>query len=216
MASAETIIRELTVNDLTAVATVHLAAFPKSALTALGKEAVRRYYEWLLVGPHDGAALAAFSENQLAGFCFSGIFRGAMSGFLNRNRFYLMVRVMTHPWLLFNPLFRDRLATGWRVLRRLSKPKPAQVTATPPPAAPRAFGILAIAVNPAVQGKGAGKLLMLAAERIARQRNFELMDLSVSTENKQAIDFYERLHWRKVLKNGVWAGEMIKSLNENN
>ena len=214
MPSSEIIIRALTADDLRAVTTVHKAAFPKSALTALGTEASRRYYEWLLSGPHESAALGAFDHEALAGFCFCGIFRGAMSGFLNRNRFFLMTRVITHPWLLFNPVFRDRLTTGWRALRRFNKPKPVHVAAAPNATAVKAFGILAIAVNPAVQGKGAGKLLMSAAEQIARQRNFEFMDLSVSTENQQAIDFYERLHWRKALKDGVWKGEMLKTLDE--
>lgn len=34
------------------VAGVHVAAFPSSALTRLGSEAVRRYYLWQIEGPH--------------------------------------------------------------------------------------------------------------------------------------------------------------------
>jgi hypothetical protein len=45
-------IRDLTPTDLDAVAKLHLDAFTDRALTKLGQEAVRRYYEWQMAGPH--------------------------------------------------------------------------------------------------------------------------------------------------------------------
>jgi ribosomal protein S18 acetylase RimI-like enzyme len=38
------------------------------------------------------------------------------------------------------------------------------------------------------------------------------MNLSVNTENSQAIRFYEGLGWQKVLREGIWGGEMIRVL----
>ncbi|CAG0992531.1 hypothetical protein ANRL4_02561 [Anaerolineae bacterium] len=43
----------LTTSVLPFVVQIHRAAFPDSALTKLGAEAVRRYYLWLMTGPHD-------------------------------------------------------------------------------------------------------------------------------------------------------------------
>jgi ribosomal protein S18 acetylase RimI-like enzyme len=204
-------IRSLCQQDLPAVARVHLLAFPDSALTALGAEAVRRYYEWQLNGPHDVSALAAFCEDEMAGFCFGGIFRGAMSGFLQKNRDYLTWRVVTHPWLVANPLFRNRLINGLRVLRRFSK---SRQTNQPKPVNKKpSFGILSIAVNPKFQGKGAGKLLMVESEAIARRKGFEKMNLTVSADNHQAIRFYESLGWQKVMRENTWPGEMVKVLS---
>lgn len=75
--------KSLTTSDLPHIVRVHRAAFPDSALTKLGSEAVRRYYLWLLIGPHDAVNVGAFDlENVLVGFCFGGKFRGALSGFL--------------------------------------------------------------------------------------------------------------------------------------
>ena len=37
------------------------------------------------------------------------------------------------------------------------------------------------------------------------------MNLSVSTRNHQAIAFYERLGWQKVVEGG-WKGQMVKGL----
>ncbi len=203
-------LRALQKDDLIAAARIHLLAFHDSALTALGEGAVRRYYQWQLSGPHDVSAFAVFRNTEMAGFCFGGVFRGALSGFLQKNRNYLALRVATHPWLICNPLFRDKLRNGLSVLRRFSKPP----TQAPLPAQPKkkAFGILAIAVNPNFQGQGVGKILMLESERAARDRGFEQMSLSVNTANHQAIQFYEGLGWQKVIKAGVWQGEMTKQL----
>ena len=203
-------LRALQENDLLAAARIHLLAFHDSALTALGEGAVQRYYKWQLSGPHDVSAFAVFRGAEMAGFCFGGVFRGALSGFLQKNRDYLAWRVATHPWLIFNPLFRDKLVNGLSVLRRFSKP-PARTT---PPVKPKKkpFGILAIAVNPNFQGQGIGKTLMIESEKVAREGGFEEMNLSVNTANHQAIGFYEGLGWQKVIRESVWQGEMSKQL----
>ncbi len=202
-------IRPLAAGDLPAAAALHLRAFPDSALTALGRESVRRYYDWQLTGPHEAIALGAFVDGALAGFFFGGLFRGAMSGFLRRNRRHLALRVATHPWLLANPLFRERLTSGLRILRRFSQPAAAPGPAAPKP---RLFGILSIAVDPRLHGRGIGARLMQEAEACARQRNFPEMQLTVSPENSQAIRFYEGLGWRKEPPGPAWTGEMRKTL----
>ncbi len=204
-------VRVLGQRDLPAIARIHTLAFPGSALTALGAGAVRRYYDWQLTGPHDVSALGAFYGSEMAGFCFGGVFRGAMSGFLRKNRVYLAWLVLTHPWLVANPLFRDRLINGLKVLRRFSKsgrakqPNPAHKK---PP-----FGILSIAVSPEFQGMGAGKVLMMESEIIAKLRGFDEMNLTVNPDNHRAIRFYESLGWRKVMRGSAWSGEMVKTVS---
>src|SRR3954470_12084088 len=76
--------------DLDAVAALHALAFPDAAMTAFGPEAVRRYYLWLLEGPHDAGLMLAWRGDRLVGFCAAGWFRGAMRGFLRANRLYLV------------------------------------------------------------------------------------------------------------------------------
>ena len=203
-------IRPLGQPDLSAVARIHLLAFPDSALTRLGFAAVRRYYDWQMTGPHEVSALGACDGNELAGFCLGGVFRGAMSGFLQKNRTFLVWRVATHPWLVFNPLFRDRLATGVNVLRRFSKPR--QRVLANPAVKQQKFGILSIGIAPKFQTRGIGKLLMAESEAIARKNGFEEMQLSVNPANNPAVRFYEALGWKRVIRDGMWAGEMIKLL----
>lgn len=198
-------IRELRHSDVPHVASLHDAAFPRSALTRLGTEAVRRYYQWLLEGPHQATTLAAIDKDELVGFVFGGVFNGAMTGFLQRNRGFLLARVLTHPWLLTTPLFRERIALAGRLLsrRRVSSVAPAR----------RAFGILAIAVHPAAQRSGVGKLLMTRSEELARSRGFDRMQLTVAKANQQAVAFYLGRGWDKVRDgSGLWTGAMSKKL----
>jgi ribosomal protein S18 acetylase RimI-like enzyme len=204
----------LEVSDLPRVSEIHLAAFPDSALTILGAEAVRRYYEWLLTGPHESFALGASVKAGLMGFCFGGVFRGAMSGFLRQNRAFLFGRILSRPWLAMNPLVRERAAMGLRILRRFGrqqagKPSAAAASSAKPESL---FGILAIAVHPDSHGQGIGRALMDEAERSARRGDFKEMQLTVEMSNHRAISFYEGLSWEKFLSQGAWHGEMRKAL----
>ena len=204
----------LEVADLPRVSEIHRAAFPNSALTMLGAEAVRRYYEWLLTGPHECLALGAAVKADILGFCFAGVFSGAMSGFLRRNRAFLFGSILSHPRLCMNPLFRERATAGLRIVRRFGQQPPstpgAAARSGAKPVSP--FGILAIAVHPGSNGQGIGTALMFEAERTARRRDFKEMQLTVELSNHRAVSFYESLSWTKTLHEGTWHGEMRKTL----
>lgn len=209
----------LTTADLPNSARIHRDAFRESALSRMGLEAIRRYYAWLLTGPHQCVALGAWKEGVLVGFCFGGTFYGALSGFVRANRVFLLRKVLWRPWLLADPLFRERIRAGLRILRVsliAQKPKPemtarAQTVALPSPGI-RSFGILSIGVHPRYQGRGVGRRLMEEAERIAAASGFQQMDLSVHPANLQAVRFYENQGWEKEVWDGEWRGEMRKKL----
>ena len=206
-------IRPLTTVYLPVLATVHQTAFPDSAISRLGSEATRRYYDWLLTGPHPEAfRVGLFIEDELIGYCFGGHFNGAVSGYLQRNRTFLFWQIATHPWLIFNPLFRERLQQGIRLFRFLRQPPSPPVIHWSELVQPY-FGILAIATHRDWQGQGVGKQLMAVAETEARARQCRHMRLSVHPSNDRAIRFYESLAWQKEIQNGQWGGVMFKKLN---
>lgn len=202
-------IRALEAKDLPVIAEIHMLAFPDAAMTALGKEAVRRYYQWQLEGPHDLHATVALVGGETAGFSFAGHFRGHLIGYLRRNRGYLVLNTLRRPWLLANPLFQDRLRYGLTTVRRkLGKPVPRK-----DPTEARRFGILSVAVNPAFQGAGVGRALMQDAELEAQRRGVPTISLTVHPENEQAVRFYEHQGWYRVPgANGRWIGHMQKVL----
>lgn len=215
------VLRTLKTEDIGAISEIHLRAFPDRAMSALGFEAVRRYYAWLLMDVHSNAyRIGAFDGDRLVGFNFAGRYNGALSGYLQRNRNFLMMKVAQRPWLLItNELFRSRVNTALNIIRfrrrvRTSKAAPDNEASVERVNYQRGFGILSIAVDPSVQGAGIGKKLMEDAQQEARRRGVGQMNLSVDVQNLQAISFYERIGWHKSLEaDGVWRGSMIKALS---
>ena len=210
--SKEVTLRAITLQDLPAVAGVHLDSFPKSALSRLGSSIVERYYHWQLEGPHRKVwAVGAFLDGECVGYSFSGDFNGSTSGFLRRNRGYLAGMIMLRPWLLFDPFFFDRFRSGLKLLA-FRRNKKAGESASGVEPKPRSYGILSIAVARKYQKFGIGKIMMLDAEREATGCEFTQMHLTVSPENEKAIRFYEGLGWVRKDDNGDWHGLMVKQL----
>ncbi len=204
-------VRTLEDRDLPRVAEIHLASFPRAAISRLGLEAARRFYESLLIGPHDAYAVVAVDHDCIVGYCFGGVWHAAEAYFLRRNILYLAFALLRRPWLLAHPFFRSRITPSIRlVLRRAPTSNPL---APPAAATNRSFGIQSIAVDPAFQGRGVGRVLLQASEAIARGRGFTVMDLSVHTDNAAAVALYKRTGWEEHLTDGVWHGFMYKCLS---
>jgi ribosomal protein S18 acetylase RimI-like enzyme len=199
-------------NDLAEVGALHIKAFPDSAITALGTEAVCRYYRWLVEGPHDASLMGAWQGGRLVGFCAAGVFRGAMNGFLRANRRYLAFHLATHPWLALNPLIRDRVRTAVQITVKFARRRQRRVAASGSQAVAPSFGVLSIATDPAVRGAGAGRALMLDAEERARAQGHTRMMLTVHPDNERAVKFYEQLGWVRRAEAGAWSGSMQREL----
>lgn len=177
------------VNNCAEVAQIHICAFPESSLTKLGLEAVRRYYVSQMDGANDCLAIGAFQNNSMIGFIYAGIFHGVLTGFVINNRWFLVSRVLTHPWLVLNPMFRDAIKLA---LKKFIPKKHSSVTTN---IKRQDFVVLSIAVDPRVQQKGIGQVLMDYAENEATERGFKKMALTVNPSNKKAIQFYEKNKW---------------------
>lgn len=205
--SSEIRIAELTVAHLPEIVAVHLQSFPRSATTRLGPEAVRRYYEWQFLGPHQAHYLGAWVDVQLGGFCICGTFKGALGGFLARNKWFLAIQLSLHPWLLANLEVRSAV---FRALARLWPRKLQRLPVGLQPKEPPSFGILAIAVGPQYRRLGLGARLMADAENLACRLGFASMSLTVSPDNSSAIKFYQKLGWMRDEKGGHWRGRLSK------
>ncbi len=205
-------LRILTSKDLPAVATLHLAAFPRAAVSRLGRAAARRYYDSLMSGPHETVGLGVFEQNQLSGFCFVGVRHIAEAFYVRRHAWFLAWRIATHPWLMVEPFIRDRIVHG---LRLLLPPFHPPLTAAPAGQnSGRSYGIQYLAVNSGCQGRGVGKQLLSASEELARNHGCEEIHLSVYLDNPKAIGLYERMGWRRFSPDGVWHGFMFKRLTK--
>lgn len=208
---SEVLIRDAVESDLADVARLHIEAFPGSVLGDLGEEAVRRNYLWQLTGPHDLTALVANDDGDLLGFLFGGVFRGSTIGFVKSERWFLARQVAHHPRILLRGVGWSRVALALRLLARRTAPaQPEQPEAVPR----RSLGVLAIAVDPAAQGRGVGRALMAEVAERARAQGFEAMHLTVHPSNEQALRFYRSLGWSELLEaDGRWVGRMTISLS---
>lgn len=211
---AELRIAPLRSDDLPAVSSLHSRAFPESAITAFGPEVVRRYYQWLLEGPHDAALIGAWAHEKIVGFCAAGVYRGAMNGFLRANRVYLLAHMATHPLLLLSPLIRERVRRAIHITARFSRLSRRVTSAAGGAGNAPQFGVLSIATAPDVRGHGAGRALMLDAEQRARAGGHARMVLTVHPDNHRAISFYEQLGWDRRIdpETTAWSGGMYKDL----
>jgi glycosyltransferase involved in cell wall biosynthesis len=155
-----------------------------------------------------GDVILIMSAHDLVGFCVAGRFNGALTGFLRQNRSFLAREILVRPALLWSPFFRQRCRMALRLLLRFRR---VRQSPSPPK---KDFEILAIAVDPVSQHSGAGRLLMQECENLARSTGYQQMTLTVACDNLQAIRFYERGGWQKVLNAGAakWTGKMRKLL----
>jgi ribosomal protein S18 acetylase RimI-like enzyme len=176
----------------------------------MGQETIRRYYLWHLTGPHTCDALGAFQGGTQAGFVFGGIFTRSLSGFIKTNWGFLTLQVLVHPRLILNPLFFDRLKVGYQAFQKEKRTLASRAQENGK-ARTRTYSILAIAVDPQVQGAGIGRRLMQGCEELAREEGFQRIRLLVHAENEQAIRFYEHLGYSREVAR-TWRGRMIKEI----
>lgn len=175
--------------DADKAARLHRRAFPDSFLTLLGVEAVRRYYRWLLTGPHECFSVGISSDGKLAAYAMGGAFKGAVSGFVKKNRRFLFCRLLVSPRAWVQARFlRKVLAPLIRLLgKRDTKPRFSIFEDS--------FGVLVLAVDPEFQRTGLGRRLMGELAKEARHRGKKQMHLSVDKNNHQALFFHRKLGW---------------------
>lgn len=190
--------------DLPRLAQCHRAAFPNTLSTAMGSRYVEKMLEWYLIDARAFIFLIE-EEGRCVGYCgglkFDGTQRvGSASSMIQHSYDQAVKTFITQPWLLFHPEFISKYKLAAKnVWRRISKKlgiareiKPLKNEQLPEPHT----GLIVIGVDPVVQGKGYGSLLLQEFERVSRELGFKKMMLTVRTDNMQAIRSYQRNGWQ--------------------
>jgi ribosomal protein S18 acetylase RimI-like enzyme len=206
-ASSDLQIDNLSASEMPRIVRIHSAAFPRSSLTRLGEEAVRRYYDWQFRGPHELSALGAWVDGMLMGYCLGGVFQAAMGGYLRSNRTFILSRVVLRPWLLLDRTIRGRLFVGLHAMRPFAGTRKQRGTTVH--STKKSFSVLAIAVHPRCRRRGVGAELMRRIEEHARHSGFDSMELTVNPINKSALAFYERCGWKTVSHSSEAGGSCL-------
>ncbi|NQU35416.1 MAG: GNAT family N-acetyltransferase [Bacteroidetes bacterium] len=205
------LLKKLEIEDLYEVTEIHLASFPQSIISKLGKEAVIKYYEWQFTSAIDLYAIGAYRDDKMVGCCFGGVFFAALSGYLYRHRGFIAKRLFFQPWLFFNPTLLKKIFHGFYIQVKYSINK-RKFKTFKSVNDDHHFGILEIASAPSARGLGVGRFLMDHSEKYARENNFKIMCLTVRPENRNAVQFYEHIGWVKEGDLESWQGRMRKVL----
>jgi ribosomal protein S18 acetylase RimI-like enzyme len=184
--------------DVPQVARIRLRSFSASdsAITLLGYKPTCRYLRWLIQDRGTLAAVCVENDGKIAGFLIGcDPTAQQQAKFAKEHFLFLAVSVLRAPLVVFKPFVRNKII--WTIQKRLSL-KSLEIEEKNPALRPKSFRVLDLAVDPACQGIGIGKILMDEAERIARAMGLTHISCSARLNNSQAIKFYEKQGYKRV------------------
>jgi GNAT superfamily N-acetyltransferase len=185
------------------VARCHREAFGDSLASALGRTYVCHMLSWYLSSPKTFIFHVADENNICTGYCGGMVSDGTLntgsaSGMAQYTFWRGIWAFLTHPWVVFHPEVRAKLPLLWKnLLMKLGlrprvhfSPEKKKEMARDPH-----VGLVVIGVDPKFQGRGIGSLLLQEFERRAALLGIPKMQLTVRSDNAQAIRVYERNGW---------------------
>jgi ribosomal protein S18 acetylase RimI-like enzyme len=172
-------------DDIAAVTAVHLAAFPGFFLTFMGGRFVREVYDAILAD-EETIAFVAVDGERIAGFVAGstsgGLYRRATGRRWLRFGLASLGAVLRRPWIAV------------RLLRALWAPPGPSVEGAP---------LISLAVDPRLQGSGAGKLLTGTFVDEARRRGARAVVLTTDRHGNDAVNAFYRAQGFEVTREFV-------------
>lgn len=172
-------VAKLTTEDLGDIVEVHLESFKGFFLAFLGPRFLRLYYREV-IGSQDGVCCGYRENDRVKGF---------VVGMFNPSGFY--GRILKGKWWQFGlaalPAILKKPSTLVRVLRAVKKPGST-------PADQNLVELASVAILPAYQEKGVGKLLVTAFIQEATARGASAVYLTTDAENNERVNaFYKKM-----------------------
>lgn len=185
--------------NLPDIAACHIACFPTSLATKLGKRYVEKTLEWFLVNPN--RFLFHIRQNgKVVGYCGGFIpvkpGDGSSSGMLQYAFKQAVSGILKNPLLLLHPEVTANYPFLWMNIKRkiTGKAKPYKPVSDAKPF--RQFvGLVVIGVHPDFRGNGLAQRLMAEFESKTREFHQNEMVLSVKKNNGRAIKAYSNFGW---------------------
>ena len=193
-------IRSFAASDIPYVVQIHIQAFPNNRSTRLGRRFLSAEYRWFLENHSDLAFVCETSE-RIVGFVVGAAPSYGYSIFLATIPM-IILSLITHPWLLFNPIIFSDAATYVRSLLT-RRPKQKKNNLLPPVQTTKRVSLASIAVSSNFRGQALGQKLLAVFEEQALKLGFTSLGLTVNYENDAARKAYERAGWiLRLAKNG--------------
>jgi ribosomal protein S18 acetylase RimI-like enzyme len=187
------LIRPMEVADIEAVVAIHLASFPDSRSSRLGKPFLRKMYTWYLLNQPKLAFVAILGQDVL-GFV-TGTYGWGGGGKRFRYTFWqILWGFVRQPALLFSPeMFEQSLS----LFKGLFLRRQAQVVVIEDRKGVKVT-LDSIAVSLQARGQNLGVRLIESFENSARQLGGGYLALGVEYDNLAARRLYENCGWHVV------------------
>lgn len=189
--------------ELPGIVACHQKSFPASLSAKLGERFTRKMLSWYLYDER-GVILHAEADNTIAGYC-CGIIKkrpglpGASTSVTQFGFSSMVLSFFSRPWLLFHRDMTKRYSFILKNIliklriRNVMRPAETDGEFTP------SWGLVVIATDPDCRNMGVGSRLIEEFERMAKLDAVETISLSVRKNNPNAIAFYIKRGWNRVI-----------------
>lgn len=181
-------IRQATVEDLERIAVVHIACFPESFSSSIGVSLLKRFY---LEYMNDVPELFLVCENpdgQIVGFCMGYYMENNryMKRFIRHNAVAIgltcIPRLLAGDKRVWKKLFPSGKAVNWTIANHDFDDIPTE----------KQGDLLSVCILPDYRGNGYAQAMLEDFLNVLRGHDRSLCFLSVETDNRRGIRFYER------------------------
>lgn len=193
-------VREVTIEDVPSIATLHQQVFPDYFLAHMGQSFLERFYREFVDFPENYGCVALYN-NDVIGFVVGTSNPAKLYSHFYRRNFFSLAWIVTGR-LLIDPFVRNNIAARMVHLRFALRSLPGfsrrhDVAQTPGAPSIATARLLSIGVDSQVRGSGvADRMVRYFCEQLQRN-SITVVGLSVRTNNHRAIAFYERTGWKR-------------------
>lgn len=193
-------VRKMIANDVAEVASLHRQIFSDYFLTHMGQSFLEHYYKEFM-DQSENYGFVAVNEDVLLGFVVGTSDSERLYTRFYRRNFALLVPISL--WrLAVDPYVRrhmwSRMTHVRRALRSLFGRVRGQGSPSESASQSRAVArLLSVGVGPECRGQGVADALVGRFCEHLRQDGFEIVGLSVRSNNNRAISFYKKIGWQQ-------------------
>jgi GNAT superfamily N-acetyltransferase len=191
-----------TINDLRGLAKCHKASFPNALSTKLGNRFIMKMLSWYILDER-GILFHIKHEDQYLGYCGGILIQqpglpGAASSITQHSFNSFISSFILKPWLIIHPENLKRIAfIKKNLLSHLGIEKKSNPAIKRFETFEPTMGLVVIGVPAFQQHKGYGSRMLEEFERIAKEKGFKKISLSVKPTNMKAIKAYKKNQWQE-------------------
>ena len=189
-----------TQDDLRALAACHKASFPNSLSSKMGNRFIMKMLSWY-ISDERGILFHLKQGDQYLGYCGGILIQkpglpGAASSITQHSFKTFVLSFALRPWLLLHPENLKRLTfIKKNILARLFPKKRVNSLVSHQIDFKPAMGLVVIGVPEYLHSRGYGSSMLKEFERIAKDKGFKKITLSVNPVNLKAIRAYRKNDW---------------------